>query len=426
MSTTVLRVTESAPVPRAPRWPPAIWALLGGTFVVRALGYSYPFMAYHLAEIHFSTQSIGQILATFGAGWLAGQLLCGWLADRIGRRSTLVAAMLLAALVLPLLAAARAPIAVYGGAFVVGLVYDAPRPVVSAAIADLITEPARRAKINAARHFVINVGAALTGCVGGLLVKPVGMTTLFWANSAACVTFCAIALRYLDREQCRETAARGRGWGRAALRDGRLWLLSLSSLATLTCAAALFSALPMLMSEDGLDASAYGLTQVANALTVVVATPLMAPWLSRRADTGAPMVRLLALSAVLLGVGMGSAALASTTLEYSLAVMLAVPGEIIFFVCADNILNLIAPASARGIYHGAWGTTLAGAVIVAPAMTAWALGHGGKSLAAASIFTAGLLGAALCLPLAALLHRWSAPPALPASPAAWKPKGADL
>lgn len=121
------------------------------------------------------------------------------------------------------------------------------------------------------------------------------------------------------------------------------------------------------------------------------------------------MIGTLAASSLVLGVGMGSAGLADTTLGYSLAVAAAVPGEIAFFIAASDVLNKISPESARGLYAGIWGSTLAVAVIIAPVLAAVSLTYGGGVLAALTTLAAGAAGAALCLPLAGLIHRRRAP-----------------
>jgi predicted MFS family arabinose efflux permease len=152
--------TSPAPETRAPAWPPAVWALLIGTFVVRAAGFFYPYLAYHLDASEVEAQTVTLILALFGAGWLAGQLMCGALADRIGRRATLAGAMATAAVAFPVLAHSHTVAALAAASFVAGLVYDAPRPIVSAVIADTVPDEPTRARIAGWRHFATNLGAA--------------------------------------------------------------------------------------------------------------------------------------------------------------------------------------------------------------------------------------------------------------------------
>ncbi|MFZ3475333.1 MFS transporter [Streptomyces sp. 4.24] len=388
---------------RLRRWPASIWTLMAGTLLVRGLGFTYPFLPYRLHDLHLDTRTVSTVLAVFGAGWLLGSIVCGWLADRIGHRATLITAMLLAGAALPLLAEAAALPALFAATFTAGAVYDAARPVVTAAIADAFPDDGVRASVNAWRHFCVNAGAAVAGTAGGMLAGPLGIPALMRINAAACVLFAFLVWRFLPAGTP-ERRTTGRYEYRAALTDRGLWLLLLASLCALTCIASLFSAMPMLMAEDGLNAADYGWTQTANAAAVLLLSVPLNRWLTRHCEGGTPMTYLLAVSSVLLGASLGAAALASTTLDYAAAAAFAVPGEVIVFVAASDILTRLAPPTARGLYAGVWGTTLAAAIIIAPTLAGWALGHGGDQLAAATIFTVGLLGAALAWPLARLVR----------------------
>ncbi|MFE5842076.1 MFS transporter [Streptomyces niveus] len=383
-------------------WPAAVWALLAGTFMVRAAGFVYPYLAYHAHDV--AAQSVTVILALFGAGWLAGQLVCGALADRIGRRATLSGAMATAAVVFPALAQSHTVAALAVASFVAGAVYDAPRPIITAVIADTVPDEPTRARIAGWRHFAVNLGAAATGAVGGVLAAPLGFEVLFFINAGVCAAFAAVAWKAVPAPASRANTLRAQGSYRAAFADVRLVLLWLASVCALVPVAALYSALPLMMTEDGLPASAYGWSQAAGAVAVLVLSPLMLGPLARRAFAPSPMVGLLAAGSVVLGVGMGSAGLASTTAGYAAAVVLAVPGEIIVFTAAADVLNRISPARSRGLYAGIWGTTLAAAVLLAPLLAGWCLTTGGHLLVAAALTGCGLAGAAVCLPLKALTH----------------------
>ncbi|WP_331732759.1 MFS transporter (plasmid) [Streptomyces sp. NBC_00015] len=407
----VIAPPSAAPTPPAPAatraaragaWPAAVWALLIGTFAVRAAGFVYPYLAYHLAAREVAAQRVTLILALFGAGWLAGQLMCGALADRIGRRATLAGAMATAAIAFPVLAQSHTVISLAAASFVAGFVYDAPRPIVSAVIADTVPDEPTRARIAGWRHFATNLGAATTGAVGGALAAPLGFPTLFIFNAAVCAAFAAIAWKAVPPHTHRTQAAPPHGSYRAAFSDPRLILLWLASVCAFVPVTALYAVLPLMMTEDHLPASAYGWSQAAGAAAVLILSPLMNGWLARRASGPSPMVGLLAAGAVVLGAGMGTAGFASTSTGYAAAVVLAVPGEIVTFVAAADILNRISPSHARGLYAGIWGTTLATAVLLAPLLAGWCLAAGGHLLIALALTGCGLAGAAVCLPLKAL------------------------
>ncbi|GHI97998.1 MFS transporter [Streptomyces olivaceus] len=388
---------------------PVVWLLVVGASLVRAAGFAYPFLSYRLSELAFSTRGISTILALFGVGWFVGQVVLGRLADIVGRRTALVGSMLLAATTLPLLGSVSHPSAIALAAVVVGAVYDAPRPVVSAVVADTFPDEATRTSISGWRHFGINVGAAVTGAVGGLLSDTTGLTTLYWVNAAACAVFALAVLALMPGGRPAPSAGRPTGDSRTAYRtaltDARLWLLWLVRLGALIPVAGLFSILPLLMDHAGLPASAYGWTQVASACMVLVLSVPLTRWLARRASRGTSMVPLLAASSVVLGAGLGSAGIAETTPQYVVAACIGIPGEIVTFVTATALLDKISPPQARGLYAGIGNSPLAAAVTCAPLLAGWSLAQGGPHLVAATTALCGLLGAAACLPLSVAMHR---------------------
>jgi len=390
---------ERGPEPGSDTWPSQIWVLLAGSFLVRALGFAYPFLSYFAAERGHGSMFVSVVLAAFGAGWVVGQLVCGSLVDRIGGRLTLVAAMLVSAAVLCTLSTSHSAPMLIGGAVVFGLAFDAPRPVISAAIAELIPDSGQRARIDAFRYgWVINAGGAITGALGGLLAIRIGVPALFLVHAAACATFAALALWFLPhRVRATDSAAAGSGY-RRALADKRLVLVYLSSVATLTAMTAVFADMPMLMSLQGLGADAFGWAAVSNAVGVAAMTPLITPWLSRRIAIR-PRLDILVIASVWAAACMAAAAYATTTTQFSVVGLGVALGETAWFVVAIGIVHRIAPAAQRGLYHGIWATTMPVAFIVSPLLASFSLDCGGPPIVAASTLLVGAVGAALCLPL---------------------------
>jgi MFS family permease len=399
-------------------YPPVIWLLLGGNLMVRALGFAYPFMAYHVAHRGYGAAAVGAVLAAFGVGWIVGQLVFGWLVDRIGGRLTLAGSMLLGAVVLAFVAEAHSLPALVAGAVIAGLAYDAPRPVVSAAISELITDPKKRSKIDALRYgWVINAGAAITGGIGGLLADRIGTPILYLINAGACAAFAVVALIWIAPDARRRTATAVKATYRQALSDSRLVVLLLTSVLSLTALMGLFAAMPMLMHAAGLDAGDYGLAQLANALAVIVLTPIITPWLSHRVAER-PRIDIMAAAAAWTTVWMAAAAFAQTTTEFAIAAAACAVGEIAWFVVGSDIVHRIAPATQRGRYQGLWGMALAMAAVTSPLLASYSLELGGPSLVAAATLVVGLTGAALCLPLARVLDRPVGTPTVRANPVA--------
>jgi MFS family permease len=308
--------------------------------------------------------------------------------------------MVAAAAVLCVLAASHSVEMLVGGAVVFGLAFDAPRPVISAAIAELIPDSGQRAKIDAFRYgWVVNAGGAVTGALGGLLAIRVGVPALFLLHAAACATFAVLALWFLPRSVRSADAANAVSGYRQALSDRRLVLVYLSSVATMTVMTAVIADMPMLMSLQSLGADAFGWAQVANAVGVAAMTPLVTPWLSKRIAIR-PRLDILVAAGLWAALCMAAAAFAETTSQFSLVGLGVALGETAWFVVAVGIVHRIAPPAQRGVYHGIWATALPVAFIASPLLASFSLEHGGPHTVAATTLIVGALGAAICLPLA--------------------------
>lgn len=398
------------------RYSTVIW-LLGGNLLVRSAGFGYPFLAYHVAGRGHGAGAVGAVVAAYGLGWAVGQLLCGWLVDRVGARVTLVSTMLVAAAVLVLMAGLHTVPGLLVGAMIAGLVCDAPRPVLGAVIAELVADPQRRAQLDGWRYgWVLNIGAAITGGVGGVVAGWLDTPVLYWINGIGCAIFAGLAGRCIPADVCRRTesglracTAMSKVGYRQALSDKRLVLLAVSGLVTLTTLMGFFAAVPMLMSASGLGVGAYGWVQLINALAVVAVTPLLTPWLSKQLALG-PRPDILAGAGVWVTLCMAAAGLARTTVGFSVAAAACSPGEIAWFVVAAGIVHRIAPPAHGGRYHGIWSMAVAASSVAAPILAAFNLANGGRLVLAATTVTVGFFGAALCLPLARVLAAASCGP----------------
>ena len=403
-STPTARVQEPHLRPQA-GYPLAIWVLLIGNSLVRAVGFAYPFLAFLTYDSLGAGQgaaAVGAVLTAFGGGWVVGQLVCGWLTDRIGGRATLASTMLVASVVLWFLAEARSLPSMLVAAAVAGAVYDAQRVVIGAAIADLISDPARRAKVDGWRYGLVNIGIAFSGAIGGVLADRVGVAVLYYINAVACALYALVAACSLPGRVRRDDAPENVSY-RQAFSDRRLVLLFASSLATLTAFVGFYAAMPMLIGACGLGASAFGTVQLANAIAVVSLTPVIMPWVGKRIANG-PRLDILAAAALGTTISMGSAALAHTTAGFCAAGVALAPGEVAWFVVAAGIVHRIAPPAYRGRYHGIWSVAMALAAVISPILASTSLLVGGQSLAAVTTTVVGLTGVLLCVPLARALN----------------------
>src|SRR4051812_28179924 len=164
----------SAPV-RQVRWaaaaglPRPFWVLFAGTIVNRLGQFVEPFLALYLVRGRdLSLTTAGAIITCFGAGSFVSQPLGGWLADRVGRRATMVGGLVATAASMGLLGVARPLWLIAASSLLVGVAVDIYRPAASAAVADII-DPQDRPRAFAIIYWAINLGVSVSGVLGGLL-----------------------------------------------------------------------------------------------------------------------------------------------------------------------------------------------------------------------------------------------------------------
>src|SRR5262245_62411735 len=87
--------------------PRGAWILFFGTFLNKFGTFVLPFLAIYMTRLGFKATEAGLAIAAYGIGSLCASFLGGTLADRIGRRKTIVLSMFSAAVTMLFLSQAR-------------------------------------------------------------------------------------------------------------------------------------------------------------------------------------------------------------------------------------------------------------------------------------------------------------------------------
>jgi MFS family permease len=124
-------------------------------------------------------------------------------------------------------------------------------------------------------------------------------------------------------------------------------------------------------------------------MIVAIEVPLniaMSHWHTRAA---------IALSSVLMAVGFGGLALATTTVPIAVTVIIWTFGEMIFFPTGTAYVAELAPPGRTGEYMGAFSSTFSLALIVGPWAGAALLDRFGPTITWSVMFAVGLVATAL-------------------------------
>jgi MFS family permease len=389
--------------------PQPFWYLLAGTFVNRMGQMVTPFLALYLSGPRdFSPSVVGVVLACLGAGAFASQPIGGYLADRVGRRATLVIGMVATAISFMLLAAVRDLALIAVAAALSGLAVDLYRPAVSAMIADLVA-PEHRPRAFALVYWVINLGVAFAGVTGGLLAER-SFWLLFVLDAATCLAFAALIARKVPETRPPRDPSRPAGYAQA-LGDRLLVGLSASTLLGAIVYIQSLVTLPLAVEADGLGPDAFGLIYAVNPIVVIVAQVFVLRILDRIAG-----VRILVVALVVMGVGFGMTAFASTVPMFALTVVVWTLGEVGFNAVGPALVADIAPADLRGRYNGVVGMAYGAAALLGPLFGTRLFEDYGENVLWTACLVASLVSAALIAAMAPSIARRRAAMALTALP----------
>jgi MFS family permease len=351
--------------------PRAFWVVWIGT-VINRLGYVVePFLALYLVRGRgLSVGVAGVLIACFGAGAFVSQPIGGVLADRVGRRTTIIVGMTGSAVGFIALGLAPTLVVIGIAAAVCGLAIDLYRPAVAAIVADIVPSQ-HRARAYGLLYWGLNIGVGVAAVVGGFLAQH-SYWFLFAIDAATCLGFAVVVAVGLP-----ETRPQGhdeeRGGYRTALSDVLLVALAAAAFVGGVVYLQSFVTLPLVMSIHGLGPSAYGLAYVVNPLTVIVLQPITIRWLARQR-----IVLVFAGGPVILGLGFFLTLFARSIPEYAATVLLWTLGEIAFSAVGPALVADLAPVHLRGRYNGVFGTSFGAAALVAPIIGTLTLEHLGE------------------------------------------------
>ncbi|MGC4762533.1 MFS transporter [Micromonospora sp. DT46] len=398
--------------------PATFWYLWAGLLINRAGAFAMLFLSLYLTEARGASEALtGTVVGAYGLGGAGGVLLGGVLADRWGRRSTLLAAHLATAGLMVGLAFSRHLVMIAALAALVGVAHSMPSPAFVAAIVDVVPERRRSRAFNL-QFWAFNLGMAVASLLAGLLAEA-SFVALFLVDAAA-TALAAVVIAWKVPETLPRLAAKaapildtfrsdrtesvqdlrvapvrgsgavprrvGRerqrrvGWPRrvgrerqagrerepglhTALTDrtfltfvGLTFVLAVLTMQTSTI-------MPLAMRSDGLRPSAYGAV-VALGGVLIVLGQLFVPRLIERHRKD----RVLAVSTALLALGFATLAFADDVAVYLAAAVVWTVGQMLAAPPNAQINADLAPLELRARYQSVFYLAFPAASFVAPTL----------------------------------------------------------
>ena len=332
-----------------------------GLIVNRLASFVIAFLSLYLVRDRgMPPAEAGRILALYGIGFTVAGPLGGLLADRVGRRATMILGLLCGACSVGALAFARAPALLALFTFIAAATGDMYRPAMSAAVADVIP-PADRPRAYGLVYWAVNLASSVGLVIGGLVAER-SFVALFIADAGTSIAAAAIVFFRVPETRptgiVHEPAIRGL---RKVFADAPFVSFLLLHLSALAVFVQWQLALPIDMSAHGLGPSAYAFLMAVNCAGVVLLQPILSPRLNRFDPA-----LLLALSAALFGIGYGVNAVGGSLIVYSAGTAFWTVGEVVGFPVASTMVANLAPTELRGRYQGAFSMCWGVAFTIAP------------------------------------------------------------
>ncbi|SEC92471.1 MFS transporter [Streptomyces sp. TLI_105] len=341
--------------------PSTVWTIFAGTIVNR-LGYLVtPFLVFFLASRGVTGGDTSYVLGALGAGNLIGPAVGGILADRIGRRPTMLIGLIGAAAAQGALFLAPGVWTMAGSALLISAAGSTVSPAAYALLADAV-DSERRQRAYALFGWGVNIGTAVAGVLGGYLAAQ-GYWLLFAVDAGSMLLYAAVvAIRLREPQRSAPTGPAKDGIGYGVVFRDRLALLLLPLFGVQLFVYSLTEvALPLAVRDSGLSPAVYGAMAAVNAIMVVALQPFATAWLARL-----PQLAVQSAGSGLIAVGVALTGLADSVAGYTLSVIVWSLGEVVVAGIAAGIFANLAPAHARGRYQGAfswtWGVARFGAL----------------------------------------------------------------
>jgi MFS family permease len=347
--------------------PRAYWYVWSGMLVNKLGTFVVPFLALYLTqERGFSVERAGWVVSLYGLGSIAAAPLGGILADRVGRRATMMLGLLLGAAAMTHLALARATEHIALATLLLGVVADSYRPATSAFISDVV-RPEDRGRAYGLMYWAVNVGFSIGPVVAGVLASA-SYFALFAVDAATSLAFAVIVWTAVRETRPALPEHVKRPHPLAPFADSAFMAFVGVTFLTGIIFFQHLVALPLDMRAHGLSARDFGLLIAINGVMIVLFQPFAASVLERYRRS-----RVLAVSAVLIGLGFGATAWAHDAATYAGSIAVWTVGEIVMAGLGPAVVADLAPLPLRGTYQGVYQMAWGAAFFVGPALGSTAL-----------------------------------------------------
>jgi len=357
--------------------PRGAWILALAEFINRSGFMVLIFLNIYLTgRLHFSLAQAGRVLSANGLGSIAGGYLGGYLTDRIGVRKVQLGSLAFSGLLLIVTGYVKSYGLLLLLLFLYGLASAALFPANDTAMSRFCRGE-MRSKGFALRRLASNLGITFGPVVGGYLIL-LDYLYIFWIDGLTSLVAAVVLVLYLKAGSLapQESPLATQTPSRSPWRDGLFLAFLGLFLIIVIVFSHLFSAFPLyLHSAIGLKENRIGPLWAINTLMIVLIEMALLHALRKRSD-----IKLVALGALLIGLGFGLMPLGRSYAYIALTVVIWTMGEILTMPMTATVTANRAGAAA-GRYMGMLSMAFSLGIFIAPLTGNWALGAiGGDAL----------------------------------------------
>jgi MFS family permease len=355
-------------------YPRPFWILFWGSLVNSAgTGMVWPFLTIYVRELLQIPLTTVTLLFSFNSvAGLVAMAFVGPAVDRFGRKRAMVLGLAANCLVLLSMSRAQAWIAWAVLMALWGALGPLYRVGADAMVADL-TAPERRAGAYSLLRIASNLGVAIGPAIGGFVASASYAVAFYFASGAQALFAVLVGRGTRETLPSRVGASGGElppasrsGYG-PVFRDRR-FLLFCGIFTVASMPSALMMMLLAVYAKENfrVPESQYGLIMATNATMVV-----LFQYAVTRASAPYRPLYVLAVGALLYGVGTGSVALGQSFWGFWTSMVILTIGELLLAPTGTAFAANLAPAEMRGRYMGLYGLTWGVSFGIAPVIGGW-------------------------------------------------------
>jgi MFS family permease len=350
-------------------YPRAFWTYNLIVFIDRLGGFMlYPFFALYLTQkFDIGMSTVGLLFAVFSVTGMVGSALGGAIADRMGRKTVIIASLILSSV--SALGMGFAPtLSIFVlTVVVVGTLSSIGGPAHEAVVADLLP-PDKRAEGYGIIRVVFNVAVIIAPPIAGLLVAK-SYITLFIVDAVISIISAAIVLFFLPETKPQahahakpETMKQTFAGYKLVFKDVPfLAFIGVTVMMTLVYMNMNSTLGVFLRDQHGLPEVNYGLLLSINAIMVVI----LQFWVTRRLEKFKPML-MMAIGSLLYAIGFAMYGFVSTFAFFVIAMVIITIGEMVVSPFQQSVVAGFAPEHMRGRYMAVSGLSWSISFTVGP------------------------------------------------------------